>query len=103
MTEKVFTKEEWLGTLETLKESYKLLGPVKDGDFHTFMPLDGNKKPDFDYENSRPSPKSVIYPESERMFEYSLANSPWVIPSGCGHRLWFRPESIQTSFPIPDK
>ena len=75
MTEKVFTKEEWLGTLETLKESYKLFGPVKDGDFHTFMPLDGNKKPDFDYENTRLSPKSVIYPESERMFEYSLDES----------------------------
>ena len=72
MTEKVFTKEEWLGALETLRESYKLLGPVKDGDFHTFMPLDGNKKPDFDYGNSRLSPKSVVYPESERMFEYSL-------------------------------
>ena len=72
MTEKVFTKEEWLGTLETLKESYKLFGPVKDGDFHTFMPLDGNKKPDFGYENTRHSPKTVIYPESERMFEYSL-------------------------------
>jgi sulfhydrogenase subunit beta (sulfur reductase) len=72
MTEKVFTKEEWLGALETLKESYRLVGPVKDGDFHTFMPLDGNKKPDFDYENSRLSPKTVVYPESERMFEYSL-------------------------------
>ena len=72
MTEKVFTKEEWLGALETLKEAYRLFGPVKDGDFHTFMPLDEDKKPDFDYENSRLSPKSVIYPESERMFEYSL-------------------------------
>ncbi len=72
MTDKVFTKEEWLGALETLKEVYRLFGPVRDGDFHTFMPLDENKKPDFDYENSRLSPKSVIYPESERMFEYSL-------------------------------
>ena len=72
MTEKVFTKEEWMGALETLKEAYRLFGPVKDGDFHTFMPLDGDKNPDFDYENSRLSPKSVIYPESERMFEYSL-------------------------------
>ena len=72
MTEKVFTKEEWLGALEDLKASYQVYGPVKDGDFHTFMPLDGDKKPDFDYENSRLSPKSMIYPQSERMFEYSL-------------------------------
>jgi sulfhydrogenase subunit beta (sulfur reductase) len=72
MTEKIFTKEEWLGAMEGLKEFYKIFGPVKDGDFHTFMPLKGEKKPDFDYGNSRLSPKSTIYPESERMFEYSL-------------------------------
>jgi sulfhydrogenase subunit beta (sulfur reductase) len=72
MTEKIFTKEEWLGAMEGLKEFYKIFGPVKDGDFHTFMPLKGEKKPDFDYGNSRLSPKSIIYPESERMFEYSL-------------------------------
>jgi len=72
MTEKIFTKEEWLGAMEGLKEFYKIFGPVKDGDFHTFMPLNGEKKPDFDYGNSRLSPKSIIYPESERMFEYSL-------------------------------
>ena len=72
MTDKVITKEEWSGSLESLKESYRLFGPVKDGDFHTFMLLEGDKKPDFDYENSRLSPKAVVYPESERMFEYSL-------------------------------
>ena len=72
MTEKIFTKEEWLGAMKGLEEFYKIFGPVKDGDFHTFMPLNGDKKPDFDYENSRLSPKSIIYPESERMFEYSL-------------------------------
>ena len=72
MTEKIFTKEEWLGAMKGLEEFYKIFGPVKDGDFHTFLPLNGEKKPDFDYENSRLSPKSTVYPESERMFEYSL-------------------------------
>ncbi len=72
MTEKIFTKEEWLGAMKGLEEFYRIFGPVKDGDFHTFMLLNGDKKPDFDYENSRLPPKSVIYPESERMFEYSL-------------------------------
>ena len=72
MTEKIYTKEEWMGALEGLKEFYGIFGPVKDGDFHTFMRLNGDKRPDFDYENSRLSPKTIVYPESERMFEYSL-------------------------------
>jgi ferredoxin len=72
MANKIFTKDEWLGALQVLKESYRLFGPVKDGDFHTFVPINGGKAPDFDYQNSRLSPKAVVYPQSERMFEYTL-------------------------------
>ncbi len=72
MTDKIFSKEEWLGGLEALRETYEVFVPVKDGDFHTFMPLNEGKNPDFDYQNSRLSPKSVVYPQSERLFEYTL-------------------------------
>ena len=72
MINKTFKKEEWLTTLKDLKDSYKIFVPVKDGDFHTFKPLNEDKKPDFDYQNSRMSPKSLVYPQSERMFEYTL-------------------------------
>ena len=72
MTDKVFTKEQWLTALEGLKASYKIFVPVKDGDFHSFKRLDEGNEPDFDYENTRMSPKSLVYPQSERMFEYSL-------------------------------
>ena len=72
MTEMIFVKEEWIKVLEELKESYRIFVPVKDGDFHTFMPFDEGKTPDFDYQNSRLSPKSVVYPQSERLFEYTL-------------------------------
>jgi len=58
--------------LEGLKDSYKISVPVKDGDFHGFGSLDGKKAPDFDYQNTRLSPKSLVYPQSERMFEYTL-------------------------------
>ncbi|MBW1731894.1 MAG: 4Fe-4S dicluster domain-containing protein [Deltaproteobacteria bacterium] len=70
MKSKVFTKDEWIAGLESLKESYSVFVPVKTGDFHSFMPLEGGKSPDFDYQNTRLSPKSLVYPESERMFEY---------------------------------
>jgi len=72
MTDKIFSKEEWLGGLETLRETYGVFVPVKDGDFHTFMPFNEGKTPDFDYQNSRLSPKSVVYPQSEQLFEYTL-------------------------------
>jgi len=72
MTDKIFSKEEWLGGLEALRETYGLFLPVKDGDFHNFMAFDKGKIPDFDYQNSRLSPKSMVYPQSERMFEYAL-------------------------------
>ena len=72
MTDKIFSKEEWLGGLEALRKTYRVFVPVKDGDFHTFMPFDNGKMPDFGYQNSRLSPKSVVYPQSERLFEYTL-------------------------------
>ncbi|RLF56612.1 MAG: 4Fe-4S ferredoxin [Thermoplasmata archaeon] len=72
MTEKVFTKEEWTKALEGVSDAYRVFVPVKDGDFHVFKPLDEGKMPEFDYQNTRMSPKSIVYPQSERMFEYTL-------------------------------
>ena len=74
MTERVYAKEEWMKGLKGLMDAYTLFVPVKDGDFHAFMPVDvnGEKAPDFDFQNTRLSPKSVVYPRSERLFEYTL-------------------------------
>lgn len=74
MTEKVFTREEWIKALEGLKDTYRLFVPVKDGDYHSFKAM-GEGEPDFDFVNTRLSPKSVVYPQSEGMFEYSLDES----------------------------
>jgi len=41
-------------------------------DFHLFKPLDDTKDPDFAYQNTRLSPKGLVYPQSERMFEVNL-------------------------------
>ena len=71
MSSKIFKKEEWLNTLDGLKDSYRIFVPVKEGDFHNFAPMENGTKPNFDFRNSRLSPKSVVYPQSERMFEYS--------------------------------
>ena len=75
MTEKFFTKEEWSETLQGLTEHYRVFVPVKDGDFHNFKKLEEGVKPNFDFQNTRLSPKGMIYPQSERMFEYTLEES----------------------------
>jgi ferredoxin len=72
MDDKIFSKEEWEKALEGLKDSYRIFVPVKEGDYHTFKPLGEGNRPDFNFQNTRLSPKSLILPQSERMFEYSL-------------------------------
>ena len=72
MLEKSFTKEEWTEALKGLQDSYTLFVPMKEGDFHFFRVFDGTKSPDFSCQNTRLSPKGLVYPQSERMFEYTL-------------------------------
>ena len=71
MENKVFTKDEWLEGIKALRSEYKVFVPVKAGDFHKFGLLEEQTVVDFDYQNTRLSPKSLVYPESERMFEFS--------------------------------
>jgi sulfhydrogenase subunit beta (sulfur reductase) len=69
MTDKVFTKADWTQALKELKDSYRIFVPVRKGDFHVFTLLEEETRPNFDFQNSRLSPKSIVYPQSERMFE----------------------------------
>ena len=68
-------KEKWADGLNKAAESYRLFGPVKEEEFHNFKELAKGESPDLGYLNSRLSPKSIIYPQSEAMFEYSLDES----------------------------
>jgi sulfhydrogenase subunit beta (sulfur reductase) len=72
MTKKIYTKKEWIETLAGLKSSYNIFVPVRDGDFHTFEAMDDKKNPDFNFKNTRLSPKSLVFPQSEHLFEYTL-------------------------------
>jgi ferredoxin len=77
MLTKIFTKEEWLQALEGLGDAYQIHIPVKDRDFYSFGSINNGKRPDFTFQNTRLSAKSIIYPQSERMFEYALdKNTP---------------------------
>ncbi len=68
-------KKKWAAGLEELKKSFKLFGPVKDSGFHRFKELEKNEQPDLTFQNTRLSPKAIVFPQSEVMFEYTLDES----------------------------
>ena len=68
---KLFKKEDFINSLYEIKD-YKIFVPAKEGYYHFFLPLKNGIKPDFSFFNTRLSPKSIIFPQSERMFEFSL-------------------------------
>ena len=73
MLERVYTKKEWTEALEGLRSAYRIFVPVKEGDFHNFRALQNGVQPGFEFQNTRLSPKGILYPPSERMFECDLA------------------------------
>lgn len=76
MITKVFNKKDWVKSLKTMRDSYKIFVPVKEGDFHNFRLCEEETIPNFDFQNSRLSPKSIVYPQSERMFECLTGEDP---------------------------
>ena len=69
MSNIIFTKEDWVTALKGMRDSCKVFVPVKEGDFHNFGLLEEETIPNFDFQNTRLSAKSSVYPQSERMFE----------------------------------
>ena len=65
-------KNDWAGGIGKIQSSYRLYGPVKSDAFHDFKELEKGELPDLNFFNTRISPKAVVYPQSEVMFEYSL-------------------------------
>ena len=68
-------KKDWPAGLDKANESYRLFGPQKEEEFHNFKELGKGVEPDLSCLNTRLSPKSLIYPQTEAMFEYSLDES----------------------------
>jgi len=72
MSDKIIKKEELPNVLRALKKNYEMFVPVKEKDFYSFQPLTDKKKLDLNFTNTRLSPKSLAFPQSERMFEFTL-------------------------------
>jgi sulfhydrogenase subunit beta (sulfur reductase) len=65
-------KDQWSQGLEKLRDTYRLIGPVQEKGVHSFQELARGQAPDLNFKNSRLSPKSLVFPQSEVMLDYSL-------------------------------
>ncbi|MBL0699909.1 MAG: 4Fe-4S dicluster domain-containing protein [Desulfosarcina sp.] len=68
-------KTNWIQGIENLRDSYKLTGPVKGEKFYNFQELDNGEVPDLNYSNTRLSTKSIVFPQSEVMLNYTIDES----------------------------
>ena len=65
-------RKSWAEDFERLDGFFRVFGPIKQGSFHNFRELGKGELPDLSLLNTRLSPKSIVYPQSEAMFEYTL-------------------------------
>ncbi|MBW1695833.1 MAG: 4Fe-4S dicluster domain-containing protein [Deltaproteobacteria bacterium] len=65
-------KKDLVKGIEALKEIYRIFAPLPEKDFHMFKILGRGQQPDMNCSNTRLSPKSIVYPQSQIMFDYTL-------------------------------
>ena len=72
MGDKIIKKGQLPNVLKALKKTYEVFVPVREDGFYSFKPLKDEEEVDLSFTNTRLSPKSLVLPQSERMFEFTL-------------------------------
>jgi ferredoxin len=67
--------QSWAKGIEKLKAIYRTFGPGKEKNDVEFKELGSGELPELDFQNTRMSPKALVYPQSQVMFTYSLDES----------------------------
>ncbi len=65
-------KSRWAQGLDQLRQDYRLFGPLQEKGSCEFRELAAGQVPDLAFQNTRLSPKHLIFPQSETMLAYSL-------------------------------
>ncbi|MCG8335513.1 MAG: 4Fe-4S dicluster domain-containing protein [Proteobacteria bacterium] len=65
-------KKNWEEGLNSLRDDFRLYGPVKEDQTASFKQLEESEYPDLSIRNTHLSAKSVVYPQTQKMFAYSL-------------------------------
>lgn len=72
MTNKVIKKVDLAELLNRLTELYRVYAPVRHEDMTNFQQISSADQVDCSHANTTLSPKSLMLPQSESMFEYTL-------------------------------
>jgi sulfhydrogenase subunit beta (sulfur reductase) len=73
MSEIYLSKDALAVVIQQWIADYRVLAPVDVGQYHEFKEVKRVADIDLGYRNTRLSPKELMEPQSERMFDYSLA------------------------------
>ncbi len=65
-------KSQWKKGLDALRDAFRLYGPVEEKGYFNFKALDAGEMPVLAFQNTRLSAKSLIFPQSEDMMNFSL-------------------------------
>jgi len=65
-------KNKWTQGVDTARKSYQLFGPVKIKETHCFAPLEGDQQPDMSAVDTVLSPKSAVFPQTEKLLSATL-------------------------------
>jgi len=68
-------KTNWSKGIDKSREAYQLFGPVKDENGYLFKKLDDHVQPDMRFHTSVMSPKSVLFPQTEKILTAGLDES----------------------------
>ncbi len=65
-------KTQWKQGIDRLSESYLLFGPVKENNVAVFETLESGRYPEMEQPDTVLSPKSILFPQSEKILEADL-------------------------------
>ena len=70
-------KQQWRDNFGRLMEKYRVVAPVVKDGVCDFKQLGKGEAPDLDFSNTRLSPKAIVFPQTELMFQYTTdTNDP---------------------------
>lgn len=68
----IISKSALPGLLDKLIAEYQVYAPVKEGAYALFKQIKSGSEADFSNKNSKIPPKGILFPQSEKLFSYSV-------------------------------
>lgn len=66
------SKHTVTGLLDKLMDQYQVFAPVKEGSYSLFKQIRSSEKVDLSGKNTKIPPKGILFPQSEKLFQYSV-------------------------------